>query len=113
MYSRGMTTNSRQRLARAEKNEQAYKDHNERRAALEEDAGVPDDERVPFACECDDPECSRGVDLTIAEYEALAGPADQFVVAPGHEDPDVEVVVEDHGSFLVVSKPDLKRPGRS
>jgi len=25
----------------------------------------------------------------------------------------VEVVVEDHGSFLVVSKPDLKRPGRS
>jgi hypothetical protein len=108
-----MSSNSRQRLARAEKNEQSYKDYNERRAALEEDAGVPHDERVPFACECDDPDCSRGIDLTIAEYEALAGPVDQFVVAPGHEDPEVEVVVEDHGSFLVVSKPDLKRPGRS
>ena len=108
-----MSSNDRQRLARAEKNEQSYKEYNERRAALEEDAGIPEDERVPFACECDDPECSRGIDLTIAEYEALAEPADQFVVAPGHEDPDVEVVVEDHRSFLVVSKPDLKRPDHS
>jgi hypothetical protein len=99
-------------LERAEKNEQAYKDYNERRVAMEEDAGIPESERVPFACECDDPECSRAISMTIAEYERLAGPADQFVVAAGHEDPDVEVVVETRESFIVVSKPDLKRPGR-
>ncbi len=108
-----MASNGRQRLARAEKNEQAYKDHNERRAEMEEGAGVPEDVRVPFACECDDPGCSRGIELTIAEYERVAAPPDQFVVAPGHDDPQVEVVVEDHGSFVVVSKPDLKRPARS
>jgi hypothetical protein len=108
-----MTSNGSQRLARAEKNEQAYKGHNERRVAMEEDAGVPDDEQVPFACECDDPGCSRGIGLTIREYERAAAPRDQFVVAPGHEDPEVEVVVEEHDSFLVVSKPDLRRPGRT
>ena len=109
---RKMTSNGQQRLARAEKNEQTYKDYNERRVAMEEGAGVSEDERVPFACECDDPDCSRATELTIAEYERHAGPPDQFVVAQGHEDPDVEVVVEDRGSFLVVSKPDLKRPNR-
>jgi hypothetical protein len=108
-----MTSDGRQRLARAERNEQAYKEHNERRAEMEEEAGVPEDERVPFACECDDPKCARGISLTIAEYEAVAAPPDRFVVAPGHEDPEVEVVVETHESFLVVSKPDLKRPGRT
>jgi hypothetical protein len=107
-----MASNGRQRLARAEKNEQAYKDHNQRRAEMDEAGGVPVDEPVPFACECDDPACSRGIELTIADYERAAAPPDQFVVAAGHEDPQVEVVVEDHGSFVVVSKPDLRRPGR-
>lgn len=106
-----MSSNGRERLARAEKNEQAYKDHNERRAEMDEKGGVPEDEPVPFACECDDPACSRAVELPLADYERISAPADQFVVAPGHEDPEVEVVVETHGSYLVVSKPDLQRPG--
>jgi len=38
------------RLARAEKNEEAHKQHNERRAKFEEQAGVPQDDPVPFAC---------------------------------------------------------------
>jgi hypothetical protein len=108
-----MSSNGRPRLLRAEKNEQAYKSHNERRAEMDEEGGVPDDEPVPFACECDDPDCSRAVELPLGEYERASAPADQFVVAPGHEDPAVEVVVETHESYLVVSKPDLRRPGRA
>ena len=108
-----MSSNGRQRLSRAEKNEQAYKDHNERRAEMDEEGGVPEDEPVPFACECDDPDCSRAIELSLADYERVSAPPDQFVVASGHEDPAVEVVVETHGSHLVVSKPDLQRPSRS
>ena len=108
-----MSSNGHQRLARAEKNEQAYKGHNERRAEMDEEGGVPPDEPVPFACECDDADCARAIELPLAEYERLSAPADQFVVAPGHEDPEVEVVVETHDAYLVVSKPDLRRPGRS
>jgi hypothetical protein len=108
-----MTSDGRQRLARAEKNEQAYKDHNERRAELDEEGGVAGDEPVPFACECDDAGCAHAVELPLGDYERISAAPDQFVVTPGHEDPEVEVVVETHGDYLVVSKPDLRRPGRA
>jgi hypothetical protein len=97
------------RLGRAEKNEQAFKAHNERRAAVEEEGGVPRDEAVPFACECDDPQCARAVTLPLGEYEAIASMPDRFVVAVGHQDPAVEDVVSTRVGYTVVSKPSLKR----
>ena len=97
------------RLARAEKNEQAHKEHNERRARIEEQAGVPQNDPVPFVCECDDPACSQAVVLRLDEYEQAVKPPDQFVVRPGHEDPSVERIVEQHDGYVIVSKPDLKR----
>jgi hypothetical protein len=107
-----MSSNGDTRLARAERNEEAFKAHNERRAAFEDAGGVPKDEPVPFACECDDPACSRAIELPLGEYEQAVKPVDRFVVAPGHEDPAVEVVVQEHESYILVSKPDLKRhPG--
>jgi len=97
------------RLARAEKNEQAHKEHNRRRAELEDGAGVPLDIPVPFVCECDQADCEHAVMLRIAEYEQAVEPPDQFVVKPGHEDPSVERVVARRDGYVVVSKPDLKR----
>jgi hypothetical protein len=99
----------RARLDRAEKNEQAYKDYNERRAAAEEASEVPADEPVPFACECDDRACAKAIEMPLAEYERAVGPIDRFIVVPGHEDPAVEVVVERRDAYFVVSKPDLRR----
>jgi hypothetical protein len=55
------------------------------------------------------PAWPHAVQLPLANYEPAAEPIDRFVVAPGHEDPTVEVVVEEHESYIVVSKPDLKR----
>jgi hypothetical protein len=104
-----MTKNGETRLARAEKNEQAHKEHNERRARLEDEAGVPQDDRVPFVCECDDPDCARAVVMRLDEYERAVRPPDQFVVRPGHEDLEVERIVERHDEYVVVSKPDLQR----
>jgi hypothetical protein len=104
-----VSSNGNRRLARAEKNEQAFKEHNERRARLEEAGGCPEEEPVPFACECDDPTCARAVELPLGEYERVVRPPDRFVVLPGHEDPTVEQVVEEHETFVVVSKPELRR----
>lgn len=104
-----MTMNGRNRLRWAEENEQAFKAYNERRAAAEAAGEVPQDEPVPFACECDDPGCARAIEIPVAEYERAVAAVDRFVVLPGHEDADVEVVVERHAGYLVVSKPDLAR----
>jgi hypothetical protein len=104
-----VTDNGSTRLARAEKNEQAHKRHNERRAGLEEEAGVPPDDPVPFVCECDRPDCAKAVMLRLDEYEQAVKPPDQFVVRPGHEDPSVERVIDRRDGYVIVSKPDLKR----
>jgi hypothetical protein len=104
-----MTENGKRRLVRAEKNEQAHKEHNERRAKLEEEAGYPQDDRVPFVCECDDPSCAHAVVMRLDEYEQAVEPPDQFVVLPGHEDRAVERIVERDDGYIIVSKPDLQR----
>jgi hypothetical protein len=104
-----VSDNGKTRLARAEKNEQAHKEHNERRARLEDQAGVPRDDPVPFVCECDDPTCAHAVVVRLDEYEQAVKPPDQFVVRPGHDDPSVERIVERRDGYVIVSKPDLKR----
>lgn len=104
-----MSQNDSRRLARAERNEEAFKHHNERRARLEEQTGGPRGEPVPFACECDDPDCARAIEVPLADYERAVAPHDQFIVFPGHEDHSVERVIDEHPGYLVVSKPDLKR----
>jgi hypothetical protein len=97
------------RLRRAEKNEEAFKAHNERHAELEEQGGVAAQEPVPFACECDDATCARAIAVPLGEYERAARRSDQFFVAPGHEDPTVEDIVQRYDRYILVSKPDLKR----
>jgi hypothetical protein len=97
------------RLSRAAKNEQAFKEHNERRAEIEAQGALDDEELIPFVCECDDPECAKPVSISLVAYERAVAPVDRFVVRPGHEDPTVEQVVESHERFLIVSKPELKR----
>jgi hypothetical protein len=104
-----MTDNGSTRLARAEKNEKAHKQHNERRARLEEEAGVPADDPVPFVCECDQPNCAKGVMLSLDEHEQAVKPPDQFVVSPGHEDTTVEDIIARRDGYVIVSKPELKR----
>ena len=86
-----------------ERNEALFREVNERI----EDVGTalaPDDVPMEFLCECDDTDCVEKVSATRAEYEAVRAVATQFVVLPGHEDPDVEHVVEQTERFLVVEK---------
>jgi hypothetical protein len=62
-------------------------------------------ERLTFFCECGRRHCGEQVRLTAEEYEAVRANAMRFIVAPGHELPDVEdVVVERHDRYLVVEK---------
>jgi hypothetical protein len=104
-----MAQDGRHRLRWAELNEQKCKGYNERRAAAEEAGEVPPDEPVPFACECDDPGCARAIEIPLGAYERAVAAVERFIVLPGHEDPEVEVVVERQDGYLVVSKPDLAR----
>jgi len=60
--------------------------------------------RLAVICECADLGCSDHVLMTPSEYEqAHADPA-QFVVRKGHVIEDVEDVVAENDSFVVVRK---------
>jgi hypothetical protein len=98
-----------ERIHRAEQNELAFQSYNQRRSAAERAGQTPADEPVQFVCECDNPACWKAIELRLGEYERAVSPVDRFLVAPGHQDLAVEIVVEEHDGYLVVSKPSLRR----
>jgi hypothetical protein len=91
------------RRERVVKNEAAFREHNERRAALEMEV-LPDHEHLLLVCECGDATCYRGVEIGSREYADARARDDQFVVIPGHVFPEYEHVVHEAGSYMVVRK---------
>lgn len=57
-----------------------------------------------YLCECADPACRQRVELTRPEYESVRSDSRRFFVVAGHEIPDVEMVIENHGAWLVIEK---------
>ena len=55
-------------------------------------------------CECSRPGCMTRLALSPSEYESVRAHGDWFVVAPGHEDPAIEVVVESLDGYVIVEK---------
>jgi hypothetical protein len=63
-----------------------------------------DTEAVHFTCECGRTDCAEPIAMTIAQYEAIRAESTHFAVAPGHEQLEIEVVIERHPSYFVVEK---------
>jgi hypothetical protein len=89
-------TSSLERLAH---NQALFRDVNER---VEELAGPS--ERIRFVCECSHVGCEATVELGRAKYEAVRSDPTHFVVASGHNLPEIEVVVASHDGYVVVQK---------
>ena len=79
---------------------------NERMSELREQVSWGDDDRLlEIHCECGTfPTCDAKLSLSVQDYERVRLQDDRFAVAPGHESPELEAVVERHESWLVVDK---------
>jgi hypothetical protein len=66
-------------------------------------------EPIEFRCECIDPGCSAAVRITRSEYLGVRESGRRFVVAPGHEDESVEVVVARVRGYPLVEKTGIGR----
>ena len=62
------------------------------------------DDDYEFICECASRACLDRVSLTLREYEHIRAAGTRFVVVPGHENIEVELVVETARSYNVVEK---------
>jgi hypothetical protein len=93
----------KERLAR---NESVFRELNEALGAHVHEPATRGDDLSGFVCECADPDCELTVSLYLYRYEEIRRNAQLFLVAPGHEFPDAERVVERHDGYFVVRKHD-------
>lgn len=59
---------------------------------------------LPFHCECGRASCFETIEIPPARYEAIVQERYHFVVISGHEEPQIERVVEREADLLVVEK---------
>jgi hypothetical protein len=93
------------REERSAKNEALLREVNERIEEIGERLQVlPEDEALDFRCECGRAECDSSVSMPVATYRRVRSDNDRFVLVPGHEDLEIERVVERADRYVVVDK---------
>lgn len=63
-----------------------------------------------FVCECGEPDCHDQISLSLSRYSEIREDRLVFFVAPGHEAPKAETVIERAADHLLVKKPEESRP---
>ena len=92
------------RHERVSKNEAMYRAVNRELERASQEAGEGPNESLEALCECGEDGCSATLELTVAEYDDAHKERDRFVVAPGHENEEIERVVTRTERYLVVDK---------
>jgi hypothetical protein len=89
-----------ERLAR---NESLFRDLNEQvelvAKPLDSDAHL-----FSFFCECSNIDCTLAMPMSLAVYEGVRADPTTFVVAPGHDLPEIEEVVHRTPDYQIVRK---------
>jgi len=60
-----------------------------------------------FFCECSNFDCRERIPITAKEYDELHRGDKNFIIRPGHNTPEIENVVDDKDTYMVVEKHDL------
>ena len=91
------------REERIGRNEALFREVNERIERVTETLQV---ETLTILCECGDPSCFEQIEVSLPDYERVRADPTSFFIRAGHEDFDVEDVVEEHEDYHVVRKKD-------
>jgi hypothetical protein len=91
------------RKRRLAENQALFREINERIEASAETQGS-DQHAYEFVCECSSLECFERFELTLTEYGRVRDRLQRFIVLSGHEEPEVEDVVERRGAVVIVEK---------
>jgi hypothetical protein len=96
-----MDSERRRRFAR---NEALYRSVNEKIEGISRGFGPSVDEAMRVICECGMLDCLQEIEIDVGNYERVRSDPTLFIVVPGHETAEVEVVVEEHTTFTIVCK---------
>jgi hypothetical protein len=90
------------RKERRARNETSFRTVNE---AIADGRPVADAEKpAPFVCECGRLGCTKIVEVKPADYQSVREHPHRFVVAIGHDTPEIERVVAEAEGWAVVEK---------
>ncbi len=92
------------RTERMGNNENLFREVNARIEELGERFGVHQTGAFRIVCECAQEDCTAPIDLTLGEYTEVRENPIWFLLVPGHERPDVDLVVEEREGYNVVEK---------
>jgi len=90
------------REERVARNERLFQEVNRQIEKLEESLGQP--ETLTILCECSKKHCLDTLEVEPAVYQRVRSNPLLFFVVPGHEDVQVEQVVDQTRTYLVVEK---------
>ena len=91
------------REERAIRNEELFREVNVHIADLERDIGN-NPELLPLICECAQTGCASPIEVDPVEFNRVREHPLRFFVAPGHEQPEVETVLERRKGYSIVEK---------
>jgi hypothetical protein len=91
------------REERIGRNEALFREVNERIERVTETLQV---EALTILCECGDPSCFERIQVSLPDYERVRADPTLFLIRAGHEDSDIEDVVEEHEDCYVIRKKD-------
>ena len=83
------------------RNQMLLPEVNDRLAEL---SGTWGGEPPEFVCECTSTECTETFPIPLAEYEDIRAQPNRFLILPGHENSEVDHVVETYEAFSLVEK---------
>jgi hypothetical protein len=92
------------REKRLAQNESLFRSVNERIEEAATTGGIDDEHQFEFFCECSNADCNLLLPMTVPEYEGVRRNPVLFIVAPGHELPEIETVVLRRGAYQIVTK---------
>jgi hypothetical protein len=84
-------------------NEAVFREVNERISDLAEQFGL-ENQPLDLVCECGDQNCVERIAVSREEYERLRADPTHFAVYPGHDQPDVDAVIDRRDGYDVVRK---------
>jgi hypothetical protein len=92
------------RKERVSRNEAMYRAVNLAVERVSEEIGGGPADRLEILCECGEDGCDTTLEVSHAEYDEAHRERDRFMIAPGHEDEQIEHVVKRTPEYLVVDK---------
>lgn len=92
---------------RRNKNEELFRAENERIQNMAEgllDSAGAHFMPISFTCECSDANCNQKIELPLEDFKVAHQYDDRYIIVPGHEQKDIEKVIDRAGNFVIVEK---------